>query len=74
MTELNKIAEQAELVARMEFEGYRIIPLSDLGYVVVDLACPPCFSLCSSYDELLLYCAEKLDGTADCCGSSSQLT
>ncbi len=61
MTNPKKNERQAELIARMEEEGYRVLPLSTGGYVVVDLACPPCFAECSSFDEAMEYCAENLD-------------
>jgi hypothetical protein len=61
MTYPNKDERQVELIAQMEDEGYRVLPLSTGGYVVVDLACPPCFAECSNFDALLKYCADNLD-------------
>ena len=53
--------KEAAAIARLEEEGYRVVPLSGGGYVVVDIACPPCSTECSSLDELLDYCAEVLE-------------
>ena len=57
MTDQEKSEREAELCARMEEEGYRVVPLS----AVVDLACPPCFTECSNFDKLLAFCAETID-------------
>jgi hypothetical protein len=59
MTDPKKNERQAELISQMEDEGYRVLKLSTGGYVVVDLACPPCFAECDSFDEVLKYCAES---------------
>ena len=55
--------KEAAAIARLEEEGYRVVPLTHGGYVVVDVACPPGSAECSNLDELLVYCAEVLEET-----------
>jgi hypothetical protein len=60
ITEKHDQLREQVAIAQLEEEGYRVIPLTGGGYVLVDLGCRECFAECSGLGELLDYCAEAL--------------